>query len=73
MPYITSFERYGIAKGLREGIAAALEVKFGKADKRFMSRVLKIHDVEALRDLLKAIPAAETLQELRDWLPARQE
>jgi hypothetical protein len=79
-PYITSVERYGIEKGLQqglqqglqEGIAAMLAGKFGTAGKRLMSKVRTIHDVEALRALLKAIPSAETLQEIRDRLAPPQ-
>jgi hypothetical protein len=79
-PYITSVERFGIEKGLeqglrqglQEGIAAALAAKFGTAGKRLMSKVRTMQDVEALRALLKAIPSAETLQEIRDRLAPPQ-
>jgi hypothetical protein len=37
-----------------------------------MSRVRGIHDVEALRALLKAIQDAPSLQEIRDRLPPRK-
>ncbi len=76
MPYITSIERSGMEKGLQqglqEGIAAALAAKFGTAGKRLMNRVHQIHDLDELRALLKASVAAETLQEIRDRLPASQ-
>jgi hypothetical protein len=68
MPYITSFERSGIAKGLKEAIAIVLAAKFGKVDMRFLAKVQGITDVEKLRALLEAIPGAETLQEIRDRL-----
>jgi hypothetical protein len=71
MPYITSIERSGIAKGLKEGIATALALKFGAAGKRLMPRVHPMHDVEELRALLKAIPGAASLQAIRDRLPPR--
>jgi hypothetical protein len=72
MPYITSIERSGMAKGLREGIAAALALKFGATGKRLVARVNKIDDVDELRALLNAIAPAETLKEIRDRLPPRQ-
>jgi hypothetical protein len=78
-PYITSFERFGIEKGrkeglqegLLEGIQAALAAKFGTAGKRLMRRVRDIRDNEELRALLKAVPSAETLEEIRARLPSR--
>jgi hypothetical protein len=80
MPYITSIERSGIEKGrqeglqegLQEGIAGALAAKFGTAGKRLMPRVRAIHDVDELRALLKAIPDAPSLQDIRDRLPPRK-
>ena len=69
--YITSIELSGMAKGLQEGIGTALVVKFGPAGKRLMPRVRKILDVDELHALLKVIPSAEKLQEIRDRLPPR--
>lgn len=39
--YIMSFELSGIEKGLKEGIAAMLAVKFGTPGKRLMPRVAR--------------------------------
>jgi hypothetical protein len=75
MRYVTSVERFGIEmglkEGLQEGISALLETKFGPAGKRLMSRVRKIGEVDELRAVLKAIPAAESLQAIRDRLASR--
>ena len=72
MPYVTSWERYGIEKGLQQAfqevIADVLEAKFGKAGKRLMKKVRGIRKSEELRTLLRACLAAETLQEVRDRL-----
>jgi hypothetical protein len=77
MPYITSVERYGIEKGLQQGlqeaIADVLEAKFGKAGKRLMKKVRGIGRPDELRTLLKACLAAETLQEIRDRLATIEE
>jgi hypothetical protein len=57
MPYITSFERYGIELGMQQArqecIAVVLEFRFGKAGKRLASRLREIRDIKALRTLLK--------------------
>ena len=79
MPYVTSFERYGMAKGrkegreegIRESIAAILATRFGASGKRLMPRIRAIHGAAELRALLKASVAAETLREIRDHLPPR--
>jgi hypothetical protein len=80
MPYVTSFERFGIEKGLQQGrqeglqeaIVAVLALKFGTAGKRLKTRVNEIRNVDDLRALHKACLSAETLQEIRDRLPPRQ-
>src|SRR5437588_13037057 len=50
----------GRQESLQEGIATALDLKFGAAGKRLMAKVRKVHNVDELRALLKAIPSAET-------------
>jgi len=73
MPYVTSVERHGIGKGLRESIAMALAEKFGAAGKRLMGRVRDIRDLDELRGLFKAVLSAETIQEIRALLTSRKE
>jgi len=72
-PYVTSFERTGIEKGLKEAIAIALGAKFGTPGKRLMPRVQEIHDADELRALLKATFSVENLQAIRELLPPRGE
>jgi hypothetical protein len=71
MPYVTTFERAGIAKGLRkgrlEGIALALEVKFG-AEGRKLLRKARSLELDELRKLARLLKRAETLDEVREYL-----
>jgi hypothetical protein len=77
MPYLTTFERWGLEKGLEKGrleeiqhnIATSLQVKFGAPGKRLTSKLRKINDLEQLRSLFQAILEAETLAEIRRLLP----
>jgi len=77
MPFITCFERHGIEvgmkKGLLEGIALDLDLKFGKAGRKLLPTVRSIDDVKALRTLTRAIKTAKTLDEVRDRLERRRQ
>jgi len=68
MPYVTSWERFGIEKGiekdLREAIEEGLEVRFGRKGLALLPRLKKIKDLGRLRKFRKALFAAETLDQL---------
>lgn len=80
MPYITSVERIGIQKGLKQGvqlgvqqgsriellagIELALELRFGAAALTLMPEVSKVQGLETLRVLRSALRAIPTLD---DW------
>ncbi|HEV3257371.1 MAG TPA: hypothetical protein VG013_10860, partial [Gemmataceae bacterium] len=84
MPYVTSFERLamkkglqeglqkgreeGLVQGLQEGMAVALEGRFGAAGVRLMRKVRAVREVERLRALAKALKSAKTLDEVRSLL-----
>lgn len=76
MPYLSSLERMGLEEGLkrgreeglREGIALALEAKFGQPGRKLMSRVRRISDITELRRLAKIIKAATTAEDVRRHL-----
>ncbi len=80
MEYMSSIERYGFKQGreegieegerngLLEGIAIALDVKFGAAGTRLLKRVRILDDVEKLREFGKFLKKAKTVNEVRDYL-----
>lgn len=69
MPFITTPQRIGRQEGrqeaLVEGIAVALELKFGEAGLGLLPEVRKIENVEKLLAVLKAIRTAASPDDLR--------
>ena len=76
MPYLSSFERTALEKGLQQGlqeglleaITLGLEQKFGAAGKKLLPKLQAVQDVEKLRFLLRASITVETLQEFKQLL-----
>jgi hypothetical protein len=70
MPFITSVERVGHRRGLREGIESLLRVRFGDDGLKLMPAIHEIHEEEKLRAVLKALETAASLDEVRRlWAP----
>jgi hypothetical protein len=70
MPYITSFERHGLRKGLLQSLEACLDVKFGAEGLKLMPEVKEITDIDVLHAVLQAIRTAASPGELRQvWAP----
>ncbi len=77
MPFMTTPERIGREQGLAEGlnkgriegraegIELALQLKFGDAGLRLMPEIRAITDAAKLKEILLAIPAAATPEDLR--------
>jgi hypothetical protein len=65
MPFITSVERVGHCRGLRQGIEALLQVRFGDEGLQLMPDIREIHEEEKLEAVLKALVTATTLEEVR--------
>jgi hypothetical protein len=71
MPFITTPERVGHRKGLREGIESLLRVRFGHEGLRLMPQIQEIHEAEKLRAILKALETASSTDEVRRlWAPS---
>lgn len=65
MPFVSIAERMTLVKGLLEGIAVALDVKFDTAGLELMPELRQIRDPELLRKVLTRIKTAETPDDLR--------
>jgi hypothetical protein len=73
MPYITSFERSGIKKGLLEGIEELLELKFGTEGLQLLPEIRQLSDLDALRAILQSVKTAASPDDLRRlWSPGSQ-
>jgi hypothetical protein len=75
MEYVTSIERVrskramreGHPKGLLEGIALALDAKFGAAGLKVLRKTRALDDVAALRKFARFLMKAESLDEVREY------
>ncbi len=70
MPYITSIERIGIKKGIRQGLLEAIELglrlKFGDEGLEILPEISEIEDVEQLKAIISGLlTTVNTLEELR--------
>jgi hypothetical protein len=70
MPYITTPERVGLRRGLRMGIEALLEVRFGEEGLKLMPEIREIYEEEQLEAIVKALRTADGPEEVRRlWSP----
>ncbi len=69
MPYVTSVERIGIAKGrklaLIESIEDLLRDKFGKAGLALLPEIKALDDAEKYRTIIRAIAVANSPEDVR--------
>jgi hypothetical protein len=70
MPYITSIERIGIKKGIKQGLLEAIELglrlKFGDEGLEILPEISEIEDVEQLKAIIGGLlTTVNTLEKLR--------
>jgi len=76
MPYITSVERIGIKKGIKEGalkksremVLEALDERFGKIPPEITKKLKSIKDEDKLRIALRRAISSKSLEEFVNWL-----
>jgi hypothetical protein len=68
MPYVSSIERLGLARGLREGIESYLRGRFGDDGLKLMPEIEEIYDEAQLRAILKALATGAGLGQVRRML-----
>jgi hypothetical protein len=69
MPYVSSIERLakneGLREGLLEGLALAVEAKFGEVDSHLLDEIRALQSLGQLRKVGQALKKAETLDDFR--------
>jgi len=73
MPYVTSIERFGIARGRREDIIEVLEVRFEAVPETIVEAVNQINDTALLKSLHRQAITIATLEEFQTLLPPQAE
>jgi len=70
MPFVTTPERVGRRDGIRMGIEALLQVRFGEEGVKLMPEIQEIHEEEKLVAILQALQKASSPEEIRRlWSP----
>ena len=70
MPYVTSIERLGIEKGIKNAIEMVLEARFGASAVSVMSEIRQLSDAELLEKILRQASTVDRLEDLAGlWDP----
>jgi hypothetical protein len=70
IPFITTPERVGYRRGMREGIETLLRMRFGEEGLKLMPEIREIHEEEKLRQILNALGSGDNLDAVRRlWAP----
>ena len=67
MPYITTFERFGMLENQRENIIEVLETRFGEVPTDFITRINEIGDIEDMSGLKALFKQALTINSLKEF------
>ena len=65
MPFITTPERVGERRGLRNGIEVLLSVRFGADGLKLMPEINEVYEKEKLEAILEALRTAANPEEVR--------
>ncbi len=72
MPYITTFERKGIQKGLqqkaREDVIEVLEIRFGSIPSLMIEGITQENDPETLKRLLRQAVTVDSIETFQQYL-----
>jgi Domain of unknown function (DUF4351) len=71
MAYVTTFERLGIEKGLKEALMVFLSQKFDHIEPE-VSKAIDLLDVEQLKSLIALTSSFKSVQELKLWLSTQK-
>jgi len=68
MPYITSVERMGMEKGMRESVIDALEIRFENVPSELVNKISQIQDTSLLKNLLRQAITLDSISDFQDYL-----
>ncbi|MEO1433086.1 MAG: transposase [Cyanobacteria bacterium J06633_8] len=67
MPYITTFERFGMLENQRQNIIEVLEVRFGEVPADLIAQINDLGDIEDMSGLKQLLKQAVTINSLEDF------
>jgi hypothetical protein len=68
MPYITSVERMGMEKGMRESVIDALEIRFENVPSELVDEISQIQDTSLLKNLHRQAITLDSISDFQDYL-----
>ncbi|CCI12528.1 conserved hypothetical protein [Microcystis aeruginosa PCC 9806] len=68
MPYITSVERMGMEKGMRESVIDALEIRFENVPSELVNKISQIQDTSLLKNLHRQAITLDSISDFQGYL-----